>query len=301
MQGIFPTNPQEIKDALAVRHYIASDQIATVMYLAIKMKKPLLVEGPAGVGKTELAKCIAQAMNLEFIRLQCYEGLDESKALYEWEYAKQLLYIQILKEKISDTLAHTQTINEAVKELSSQEDAFFSEKFLLNRPLLKSLRSPQRCVLLIDEVDKSDPEFEAFLLEFLSDFAVTIPELGTIQAIEAPVVLLTSNDQRDLSDALKRRCLHLFIDYPTLEIEQQIIAAKVPEANPKLLSQTLEFVHKVRKLDLKKTPSISESIDWIQSLLLLQLKEWNHADIRHTLSVLLKYQSDVELVRKQLL
>ncbi|MGK0291508.1 MAG: MoxR-like ATPase [bacterium] len=294
-------NPQELKSVLESNGYVANNKIATILFLAIKLEKPLLIEGPAGVGKTELAKTLAKALELEFIRLQCYEGLDESKALYEWEYSKQLLYIQILKDRISEEFSSAHSIEDAVAMLSEQEDAFFSEQFLLARPLLKSLRTEKRSILLIDEIDKSDPEFEAFLLEFLSDFTVTIPELGTSVARQRPIVILTSNDQRDLSDALKRRCLHLFIDYPSLDIEKNIVRIKVPEVEEHLLKQVIEFVHKVRKLDVKKAPSISESIDWIQSLLTLQLKDWDEDIIRETLSILLKYQSDINQVEKALL
>ncbi|MGK5094913.1 MoxR family ATPase [Deltaproteobacteria bacterium TL4] len=293
--------PEDLKIILSQQKYIASNIISTVLYLAIKLKKPLLVEGPAGVGKTELAKSLSKALNYPLIRLQCYEGLDESKALYEWEYAKQLLYIQILKDKISETLEDAVSLSEAIAKLSQQEDAFFSERFLLPRPLLKAIQSKTTTVLLIDEIDKADPEFEAFLLEFLSDFAVTIPELGTFEAHTPPIVILTSNDQRDLSDALKRRCLHLYIDYPELELEKNIILTKIPEFDHQLLDQTLKFIQQIRKLGVKKAPSISESIDWIQSLLALQMKEWNREEIQMTLSVLLKYQTDIEHVKKKLL
>ena len=295
------SSPQELQLRLEQEKYVASDSIATILFLAISLGKPLLVEGPAGVGKTELAKSVSQALSFPFVRLQCYEGLDESKALYEWEYSKQLLYAQILKEKIVDSLEDLHSISEAVDYLGNQESAFFSEKFLLHRPLLKTLLHEERSVLLIDEIDKSDPEFEAFLLEFLSDFTITIPELGTFAAKHIPVVILTSNDQRDLSDALKRRCLHLFIDYPPLELEKKIIALRIPHVEPQLLDKALAFIHKIRTLELKKHPSISEGIDWIQSLLTLQYQEWKKEDIRKTLSVLLKYQNDVHKVEKQFL
>lgn len=297
----FCQSPIHLQTLLAEHGYIASERIATLVFLALQLEKPLLIEGPAGVGKTELAKCLAKALGLEMIRLQCYEGLDESKALYEWEYSKQLLYIQILKDKIAQSFEQTQTIAEAVSQLSRQEDAFFSAQFLLARPLMKAIQSENPCVLMIDEVDKSDPEFEAFLLEFLADYAVTIPEIGTFVAKHPPIVMLTSNDQRDLSDALKRRCLHLFIAYPTLAVERQIVALKIPAVAENLLQQALEFVHRIRGLDLKKSPSISESIDWIKSLLTLQMNEWNEDTIRLTLSTLLKYQSDVDYVQKSLL
>ena len=294
-------NTAELQALLETQGYVAGDALGTVLYLAVTLGKPLLVEGPAGVGKTELARALAACLGRELIRLQCYEGLDESKALYEWEYSKQLLYIQILKDKISDSFADAPTIKDAVLMLEKQEDAFFSERFLLARPLLKAVQAQDAAVLLIDEIDKSDPEFEAFLLEFLSDFAVTIPELGTFTAAVPPIVILTSNDERDLSDALKRRCLHLFIDYPELELEKRIISIKVPGADEALLDMALDFVQKMRAMELKKSPSISESIDWIRSLLALQITEWNHIEIRSTLAALLKYQSDVDHVAKALL
>ena len=206
-------------EGLAGQNYIAAEDIATTVYLALKMEKPILVEGPAGVGKTELGKCIAGSLGMELIRLQCYEGLDESKALYEWEYAKQLLYTQILKEKLSLIMRDEKTLAQAVDRLSREDDVFFSSKFLLPRPVLKALSSEKRSLLLIDEIDKSDSEFEAFLLEVLSDFQVSIPEIGTIKAGVKPVVFLTSNNAREMSDALKRRCLHLYIDYPARELE----------------------------------------------------------------------------------
>lgn len=294
-------SPKHLEEILKSQHYVAGDAICTILYLAITLKKPLLIEGPAGVGKTQLARSLSEGLNLPYLRLQCYEGLDESKALYEWEYAKQLLYIQILRDKIGESLKQTNSIAEAVDQLAGQEDAFFSERFLLPRPLLKSLMFDTRSILLIDEIDKADPEFEAFLLEFLSEFSVTIPELGPYETQHPPIVLLTSNDQRDLSDALKRRCLHLYIGFPDLETETRIVSERIPAVQAELLQQCLEFVQKLRNLELKKVPSISESIDWVQSLLALQLKEWNHQTIENTLSILLKYQSDVEHAKKSLL
>src|SRR5215216_5450236 len=219
----------KVKASLSEQKYIASDEIATIVYLSQKLGKPLLTEGPAGVGKTELAKAIAGATGRELIRLQCYEGLDETKALYEWEYAKQLLYTQLLRDKLSDLLVGTRTLGEAADRLAGEEDVFFSNRFLLPRPLLKAITSDQPVTLLIDEIDRADAEFEAFLLEILSDFQISVPELGTLKAKHQPVVLLTSNNTRELSEALKRRCLYLYIGYPTSEQELNVVRLKVPE------------------------------------------------------------------------
>lgn len=292
-------SPQALQRALASQDYIADDAVSTVAYLAVEMRRPLLIEGPAGVGKTELARQLAVALELPMIRLQCYEGLDEAKSLYEWAYARQLLYIQLLKEKTSAIIGDASNLKVAVDALAEQEDAFFSERFLLPRPLLKSLQTPS--VLLIDEVDKSDPEFEAFLLEFLSDFAVTIPELGTIDASTPPVVVLTSNDQRDLSDALKRRCLHLYIDYPSPALEEAIIRARVPELGEALRREVLTFITRLRSLELRKPPGISEVVDWVQSLRSLGLESLRGDALRYTLSALLKHRGDIDRVSDALL
>ncbi|MCP4131395.1 MAG: MoxR family ATPase [bacterium] len=285
-------------EALAGQKYIASKEIATTVYLALKMEKPVLVEGPAGVGKTELGKCVAQALNIELIRMQCYEGLDEAKALYEWEYAKQLLYTQILKDKLSAMLDKEETVAAAVNKLTETEDVFFSEKFLIPRPILKSIAGEKQTVLLIDEIDKSDSEFEAFLLEVLSDFQVTIPEIGTIQAKKKPFVILTSNNAREMSDALKRRCLHLYIDYPTRELEERIVTLKVPECSTDFISDVVKAVHKIREFQLKKEPSISETLDWAKALLLLGHESLKHEVAVDTLNLILKYEKDIELVKK---
>src|SRR5512146_1594010 len=289
-----------VKSALNAQNYIASDEISTIVYLAGKLGKPLLTEGPAGVGKTELAKAIASATGCELIRLQCYEGLDESKALYEWEYSKQLLYTQLLRDKLNDTLGRADTLSEAADRLAKEEDVFFSDRFLLQRPLLRAILSEEPTVLLIDEIDRADAEFEAFLLEVLSDFQVSVPELGTLTARHRPLVVLTSNNTRELSEALKRRCLYLFIDYPSLEQELAVVRLKVPELSPKLARQAVELVHKLRTLDLRKSPSISETLDWAKALVTLNAHNLDDATLETTLSVLLKHEADLQRARKQL-
>ncbi len=285
--------------ALEGEKYICSPEIATTIFLAMKMEKPVLVEGPAGVGKTELGKCVASSMGMDLIRLQCYEGLDEAKALYEWEYAKQLLYTQILKDKLSEVLGGEKSLSEAVNRLSGEEDVFFSERFLIPRPILQAITNPKPTVLLIDEIDKSDSEFEAFLLEVLSDFQVSIPEIGTIRAQHKPFVLLTSNNAREMSDALKRRCLHLYIDFPTRELEEKIVSLKVPECGAYLISELVKAVHRIRELPMKKDPSISETLDWAKALALLGCEVMKQDIAISTLNFLLKYEKDIELAKKR--
>jgi MoxR-like ATPase len=289
-----------VKEALRGEQYIATDEIATVMFLAEKLCKPVLAEGPAGVGKTELAKAWAKISKMPLIRLQCYEGLDESKALYEWEYAKQMLYTQLLRDKLSQLLAQAGTLTEAADRLANEEDVFFSDRFLLARPLLKAITSDEPVVLLIDEIDRADAEFEAFLLEILSDFQVSVPEIGTICAKHQPIVLLTSNNTRELSEALKRRCLYLFIDYPSIETEVNIVRMRVPQLNSKLAQQAVEVVQSLRTMELKKSPSVAETIDWARALVMLNADNLDRATLENTLTVLLKHESDVQKARRAL-
>ena len=291
---------ESIIGELADRGYICDKRIATVVYLAQQLDKPVLVEGPAGVGKTELAKVVAKALGRELIRLQCYEGLDEAKALYEWEYSKQLLYTQILKDKVSETIAGAQSLGEAAERVGAEDSVFFSSRFIVPRPLMKAITAEKPTMLLIDEVDKSDPEFEAFLLEILSDFQVTIPEIGTIESVSQPLVFLTSNDAREMSDALKRRCLHLWIDYPNEELELRILDAKVPEIAQQLAKDVVALMQKIRDLDLKKTPSISETLDWARALMALNADSIDEEIVSDTLNVILKYEGDVAKAQSEL-
>ena len=281
--------------------YICSNQIATAVYLAYHLRKPVLIEGPPGVGKTELAKTTADMFQLPLIRLQCYEGLDEAKAIYEWKYGKQLLYTQVLKETLDEVLQGAKGFAESVERLHEFGDIFFSEEFMEPRPLLKALREEDGCVLLIDEIDKSDHEFESLLLEILSDYQVSIPEIGTIKAkAEPPLVFLTSNNTREISNALKRRCLHLYIPLPDVDIEQKIIHARVPEIPDELRRQLVTFIQELRDLDLKKVPAISETIDWARTLLLLHTESLDADLVRDTLNVILKFQEDIENVDAEL-
>lgn len=290
----------QVKTALAAQQYIATDEIATVIFLAAKLQKPVLVEGPAGVGKTELGKAWAAATQRDLIRMQCYEGLDETKALYEWEYAKQMLYTQLLRDKLQDILRDTKTLAQAADRLAEEEDVFFSNRFLLPRPLLRAIVADNPALLLIDEIDRADAEFEAFLLEVLSDFQVSVPELGTIKAKHMPLVILTSNNTRELSEALKRRCLYLFIDYPTTESELRIVKLKVPDLAPSMAQQAVELVQRLRKLDLKKHPSISETLDWARALVMLNKQNLDPRTVRDTLTVLLKHEHDVQRAQRVL-
>ena len=276
--------------------YVCGKDVATAVYLMTQLQRPLLIEGPPGVGKTELAKVLADTTGRELIRLQCYEGLDETKALYEWEYSKQLLYVQMLKERLGSLLANANSLNEAVAHLQHQESAFFSRHFLLPRPLLQAIVSPLPTVLLIDEIDRADQEFEAFLLEILSDFQVSIPEIGTLCANQKPHVLLTSNATRSLSEALKRRCFYLYIDQPTFDVELQIVQRKVPGIDHHLATHIVQFIQRVRKLQLRKTPSISETLDWALALVVLGANVLSRQLIVDTLNILLKDRDDIARV-----
>ena len=293
-------SPGRVKDGLRQQGYIASDEVATVLYLAQQLGKPVLAEGPAGVGKTELGKAWAGAAGRNLIRLQCYEGLDETKALYEWEYAKQMLYTQLLRDKLQQVLAQANSLGEAADRLAAEEDVFFSMRFLLQRPLLQAILSEQPSLLLIDEIDRADAEFEAFLLEVLSDFQISIPELGTLRAVHRPLVVLSSNNTRELSEALKRRCLYLFIDYPDPQAELEIVRLRVPGLPAAVGRQAVELVQRLRRMDLRKNPGISETLDWARALLLLNAEAIDPETLENTLSVLLKHERDVQRARLSL-
>jgi MoxR-like ATPase len=291
---------EDVQEKLGAEKYICGRDIATVIYLAGRLEKPVLVEGPAGVGKTDLGRVTAAALGREFIRLQCYEGLDEAKALYEWEYSKQLLYTQILKDVLATELEGARNLAEAVDRVAGQDEVFFSQKFIVPRPLLKAILADEPCVLLIDEVDKSDPEFEAFLLEILSDFQISIPELETLKARHIPLVLLTSNNARELSDALKRRCLHLFIDFPSSEQELEIVRLKVEGISERLAEQVVKAVRRVRELDLKKLPGISETLDWARALVVLNTENLTPETVTQTMNLILKYEKDIQKAKESL-
>jgi len=262
------------------------------LWLSLRMERPLLIEGPAGVGKTDLARAAAESLGRPLIRLQCYEGLDEAKALYEWDYAKQLLYTQLLRDATAQNIARAASLSEAAEIVARSEAPFWSERFLIARPLLAAIESTIPAVLLIDEVDRSDPEFEAFLLEILSEFQVTIPELGTMRAKHRPLVLLTSNRVREMTDALRRRCLHAYLDYPSPSRELAIVQLRVPDIDRSLAAELVSFVHQVRGMDLRKVPSISETVDWARALLLLGARSLDPSLAQETLGVLVKHHED---------
>ncbi len=287
-------------EGLASVGYIASRRIATALYMAANLQKPILVEGSAGVGKTELALSTARLIAKPLIRMQCYEGLDESKALYEWKYGKQLLYTQILKDRMGEALGDAPTMDAAMDRLHGMGDLFFSEPFLEPRPLLRALREDDGCVLLIDEIDKSDEAFEAFLLEVLSAYQVSIPELGVMVAKTPPLVFLTSNNVRDLGDALKRRCLHLHIPLPDAGLEQRIVETRVPGIDQALTEKLVAFVQSLRTIDLRKPPSISETVDWARALVLLHANTLDAGLVRDTLNVILKFEQDIAAVEPQI-
>src|SRR4051794_8319043 len=276
-----PTSIQDVSAGLSSVGYLPGESTALVSYLATRLGKPVLVEGPAGVGKTELAKALSRYLERTLVRLQCYEGLDEAKALYEWNYRKQLLRIQAEGGEAG---------------WSDVQEDIFGEEFLLARPLMTAISSPEPVVLLIDEIDKTDQEFEAMLLEVLSDFQITIPELGRIEARTHPVVLLTSNNTRELTEALKRRCLYLWLDYPSLEHELEIVKLHTPELDDKIAHKLVELVQLVRELDLKKPPSIAESIDWARALLLLGAQDIDEQTFRDTMSIIVKHRTDIDVV-----
>lgn len=287
---------QSVKDLLRSGGYIADDAIATAVFLALRMEKPILIEGPPGVGKTGLAKTLSEVMDLPLVRLQCYEGIDEGKALYDWEYGKQLLYTQMLRTQLDNQLSAATDLRDAVEQLASEESLFFSQNFLVQRPVLRSFLSEKRSVLLIDEIDRSDDEFEALLLECLSDFQVSIPELGVLEAVNRPLAILTSNGTRMISDALRRRCLYLYIDYPDLEREVQIVRSRFPDVCDELAHQMVGFLRKARELNLRKPPSVSEALDWAEVLSILQVAKLTPEIVARTVGVISKHQADLQQV-----
>jgi MoxR-like ATPase len=288
---------EAVTAALASVGYISTRQISTAVYLAHHLRKPVLIEGPAGVGKTDLAVSLSRSLAFAMLRMQCYEGLDESKALYEWKYGKQLLYTQILKEKIDQLIDDADSLQASFAKLAGFQDLFFSRDFLEPRPVLRAMEQEGGSVLLIDEIDKSDEEFEALLLEILSDYQVTVPEIGTIAAEVPPLVILTSNNTRELGDALKRRCLHLHIGFPEATREREIVRSRVPEISESLLRQLVAFVQSVRDENIRKLPSISETVDWARTLMLLHADLLDPALVRDTLNVILKRQGDITEVQ----
>ncbi|BDG05576.1 AAA family ATPase [Anaeromyxobacter oryzae] len=289
---------EKVRRTLQAGGYVADDVIATAVFLSVSMEKPILIEGPPGVGKTALAKALSAILELPLVRLQCYEGIDEGKALYDWEYGKQLLYTQLLRTQLDSYLEGASSLREAVGRLSAEESLFFSEHFLVERPVLKSFRSEKRSVLLIDEIDRSDDEFEALLLESLSEFQISIPELGMIEARQKPLVILTSNGTRLISDALRRRCLYLHIGYPDLEREVAIIRQNVPATCEALARQLVGFVHRARTLGLRKPPSVSESLDWARVLSILGVRELSPGTVVSTAGAIAKHQADLARIQE---
>lgn len=291
-----PITPEAIEASFRGEGFICTGEVATTLFLAERLGKPLLLEGPPGVGKTEIAKLWSAFHGIELIRLQCYEGLDEAKAIYEWSYAKQMLYAQLLRDKMGDLLASAPDLRSALGLLRGEADEFFSRDFLLPRPLLAAIASDHPVVLLVDEVDRSDEEFEAFLLEVLSDQQVSIPELGTLRARHRTRVVLTSNDTRDLSDALRRRCLYLYVDYPSFDDEMRIVESRVPGLSAALAERVVRFAQSLRKADLRKAPAVAEVVDWALTLVAVGAESLTAATLRKTLGALLKNREDLERV-----
>ncbi len=289
-----PPRATELESALAKVGYLADAEAVLALFLALELDRPLLLEGPAGVGKTELARSAAAALGRELVRLQCYEGLDEAKALYEWDYAKQMLYTQLLRDAAQRKVEGAASLGEAAARLAEEDDAFFSERFLVARPLLRALRADTPVVLLVDEVDRAEPEFEALLLEVLAERQITIPELGTIRAKHAPLVVLTTNATRDMTDALRRRCLHAALDYPTPSRELAIVESRVPGIAHALAAELVAFAQKVRTMELRKPPSIAETIDWARAVLTMGASALDRELRNATLGALLKHQEDRE-------
>lgn len=290
-------SPKTIMEELDKVDYFVNIQTATIIFLAIKLKRPILIEGPAGVGKTSIAKALSKAFDYEFLKLQCYEGIDESKALYDWEYSKQLLYTQVLKEKLNENFKN-KTIYQMIEGINNLDSLFFSENFLIERPLLKAIKNKEKTLLLIDEIDKSEPEFEAFLLEILSEFEVTIPEIGTIKNNQIPLIILTSNGERTLSDALRRRALFLYLDYPSKELETKIIKRNIPELNEINLNEIIDIIAKIRNYPLKKSPGTSEAIEWAKSLLFIG--GFSKKNLESTISIISKYPTDIEYIKARI-
>ncbi|MBI3025329.1 MAG: MoxR family ATPase [Candidatus Tectomicrobia bacterium] len=299
-EGKGAPSAQELVGRFAGEGLVPPRPAARALALADALEKPLLLEGPPGVGKTEIARLWALATGSPLVRLQCYEGLDEARALYEWSYGKQILYSQLLREKVGEVLGGAGTLEEAVARLKGQADVFFSMDFLLPRPLMRALLSPERAVLLVDEVDRSDEEFEAFLLEMLQDFQVSVPELGTVRAVHRPRVVLTSNDTRELADALRRRCLYLYIDYPGVEEEAAILAARAPGLPEALRRQLAAFVGRLRRAGLRKAPGVAESIDWALALAAVGAEDLGRPALEETLGALLKHREDLKQVLENL-